>query len=193
MKLGKIISTATVVCTISLAQMASAAEYLGLNLGDGSFSDIEKQLNSSGASFDTGYGYKGYGDDLKMVKVKSFARFDKFGRTKEAWLKFTPKKKLYNISVTWSDSGDIYKKFKDALDTKYGRASSSGRGFNKSYKYSDGQVDISLDRNTFGFGKDQKTSLIYTYNPALQEVNKMQALIEDDIRKKNAKKLASDL
>lgn len=193
MKLRKIFCTAVFACTISLANFASAAEYLGLNLGDGKLADIKKQLQTAGASFDAGYGYKGYGNDLPSVKVNSYTRFDKFGRTKDAWLNFTPEKKLYKISVTWFDSGDIYKTFKDALDTKYGQPRSSGRGFNKSYEYNDGQVEITLDRNTFGFGNDQKTSLIYTYKPALQEVDKMQALIEDDIRKKNAAKVASDL
>ncbi|KHL69942.1 hypothetical protein SF06_10320 [Pseudomonas flexibilis] len=66
-------------------------------------------------------------------------------------------------------------------------------GFQQDYKYRDGNVDIVLNRNTFGFGNQQSTSLSYTFTPALQEVRKMKELIEDDIRQKNAKKAASDL
>lgn len=193
MKLGKIIGVCVLTCSFAITNVVSAAEYLGLNLGDGSLDEVKNRLQTSGASFDAGYGYKGYGNELPIVKVTSYSRFDKFGRTQEAWLNFSPDQKLYKISVTWPDAGDIYKTFKDALDTKYGQARVSGGGFNQSYEYRDGQVEITLERNTFGFGNDQKTSLIYTYTPAVQEVNKMQALIENDIRKKNAAKVASDL
>jgi hypothetical protein len=193
MKLGKIISASVLACSIAFTNVASAGEYLGLNLGGGTLDEVKEHLQSSGASFDASYGYKGYGNDLPSVKVISYSRFDKLGRINEAWLNFSPDKKLYKISVTWPDSGDIFKTFKDALDTKYGKARASGRGFNQSYEYRFGDVEITLDRNTFGFGNDQKTSLIYVYTPAVQDVNKMQALIDDDIRKKNAAKVASDL
>lgn len=190
---GKIISASIFTFSVFFTNIAETAEYLGLNLGDGTLDDVKKHLQSSGASFDASYGYKGYGNDLPSVKVMSYSRFDKFGRTKDAWLNFSPDKKLYRISVTWPDSGDIHKTFKDALDTKYGQAHTNFHGFNQSDEYRDGEVEITLERDTFGFGNDQKTSLIYVYTPALQEVNKMQALIEDDIRKKNAAKVASDL
>jgi hypothetical protein len=179
--------------TIAASNSAYAAKYLGLELGNGTLDEIYKQLKSSGASFDPGYGYRGSSIFLPSIKVRSFDRFNKFGKINEAWLNFSPKQKLYKISVTWSDSGDIYKVFKDALDTKYGKAHRSGMGFNTSYNYQDGNVEISLERNTFGFGNDQKTSLIYTFKPALTEVNKMKALIDELIRKENAAKVASDL
>lgn len=193
MSFWKLIGACVLFGFFAFANVASAGEYLGLDLGDSSLAAVKKHLQSSGASFDAGYGYKGYGNDLPIIKVGSYERFNKFGRVSDAWLSFTPNNKLYNISVTWPDSGDIYTTFKDALDTKYGRARTSGRGFKKSYEYRDGEVEITLERNTFGFGNDQKTSLIYTYTPAVSEVNKMKGLIEDDIRKKNASKAASDL
>jgi hypothetical protein len=59
--------------------------------------------------------------------------------------------------------------------------------------YRDGNTKITLERNTFGFGADQKTSLIYQWSPFVGEVNKMKAAIEDDIKKKNAKKVGKDL
>jgi hypothetical protein len=74
------------------------------------------------------------------------------------------------MSITWSDAGETFKMLKDALDTKYGAASPQGMGFQKDYKYRDGNVDIVLNRNTFGFGNQQSTSLTYTFTPALQEV-----------------------
>lgn len=172
---------------------ADAAEYLGLGLGDQTRDQVIASLKKAGSRFEENYGYKGYGSDLPMIKVGSFERFNKFGPVREAWLSFAPDKKLYDISVTWSDTGETFKTLKDALDTKYGAASPQGMGFQQDYKYRDGNVDIVLNRNTFGFGNQQSTSLSYTFTPALQEVRKMKELIEDDIRQKNAKKAASDL
>ena len=172
---------------------ADAAEYLGLGLGDQTRDQVIASLKKAGSRFEDNYGYKGYGSDLPMIKVGAFERFNKFGPVREAWLSFAPDKKLYDISVTWSDTGETFKTLKDALDTKYGAASPQGMGFQQDYKYRDGNVDIVLNRNTFGFGNQQSTSLSYTFTPALQEVRKMKELIEDDIRQKNAKKAASDL
>lgn len=82
---------------------------------------------------------------------------------------------------------------KDALDSKYGRAQQQGSGFTVEYSYRDGNTNITLVRNTFGFEADQKTSLIYKWTPFVGEVNKMKAAIEDDIKKKNANKVGKDL
>lgn len=185
--------SAGILLAASAISSAYAAEYLGLGLGDQTRDQVIASLKKSGARYEDNYGYKGYGGDLPMIKVASFERFNKFGSVREAWLSFAPDKKLYEISVTWSDAGETFKTLKDALDTKYGAASPQGRGFQQDYKYRDGNVDIVLNRNTFGFGNQQSTSLTYTFTPALQEVRKMKELIEDDIRQKNAKKAASDL
>ena len=175
------------------AGIASAGEYLGLGLGEQTIDQVKSSLKSAGARFDDNYGYKGYGSDLPIIKVSYYEKFNKFGSVREAWLSFSPDKKLYDISVTWQDAGETFKTLKDALDTKYGAASPQGMGFQQDYKYRDGNVEIVLNRNTFGFGNRQSTSLNYTFTPALAEVRKMKNLIEEDIKKKNAKKAASDL
>ena len=193
MDFSKLIKFTALCGVITFTGVASASEYLGLNLGGGTKNSIIKKLESSGAAYDAGYGYKGYGNDLPTVKVTSYQKFNKYGNVKSSWLKFSPDKKLYKISVTWSDTGSTFKTFKDALDSKYGHSKQSGRGFKKDYTYRDGKVEVVLNRNTFGFGNKQTTSLAYTYTPALQEVRKMERLIEDDIRKKNASKAGSDL
>ncbi|CAH0537013.1 hypothetical protein [Vibrio marisflavi] len=182
----------TILATFFLSSTVHATEYLGLDLGVQSLSNTEKTIKDSGGGYNDNYGYKGY-TNLPMLKVVSFDKFAKYGTVKEAWLSFTPEKKLYKIAVTWSDSGSAFKVFKDALDTKYGNAKHSGSGFNQSYQYHDGKVDIVLNRNTFGFGSDQSTSLYYTYTPALSDVEKMKGLIDDHIRKENAKKASADL
>ena len=179
-------------CLILLPNAVYAKEYLGLNLGEQTIEQVKSKLKKSGGSFDDHYGYRGY-NDLPVIKVSYFEKFNKFGSVREAWLSFSPNKKLYEISVTWSDSGKIFKILKDALDTKYGTASREGMGFQQDYIYRDGGVEITLHRNTFGFSSDQSTSLTYVYTPALSEVRKMKSLIEEDIKKKNAKKAASDL
>lgn len=184
--------SASMLLATSAVSSAYAAEYLGLGLGDHTRDQVIASLKKSGARYEDNYGYKGYGG-LPMIKVASFERFNKFGSVREAWLSFAPDMKLYDISVTWSDTGETFKTLKDALDTKYGTASPQGMGFQQDYKYRDGNVDIILNRNTFGFGDQQSTSLTYTLTAALQEVRKMKELIEDDIRQKNAKKAASDL
>lgn len=180
-------------CFVLVTGVANAGEYLGLGLGEQSIDQVKAALKKSGGGFDDNYGYKGYGADLPMIKVSYYEKFNKFGSVKEAWLSFAPDKKLYDISVTWQDSGSTFKTLKDALDTKYGTASPKGMGFKQDYEYKDGGVEITLTRNTFGFGNDQTTSLYYTFTPALAEVRKMKNLIEEDIKKKNAKKAASDL
>ena len=175
------------------ASISSANEYLGLGLGEQSKDQVMAALKEAGGTFDDKYGYKGYASDLPMVKVSYYEKFNKFGSLKNAWLSFTPKNKLYDISVTWSDAGSTFKTLKDALDSKYGNPKKHGRGFKKNYNYRDGNVEIVLNRNEFGFGNRQSTSLTYTDTTALSEVKNMKNRIEDHIKKKNAQKAASDL
>ena len=176
-----------------LSANAVADTYLGFKLGAVLHSEVANQLKTAGAQFSTAYGYKGYGGELPIMKVDSYDIFNRYGSVKEAWLSFTPEKKLYNIAVTWSDTGSTFTTLKDALDSKYGSGVKSGRGFNHYYEYNDKDIIIVLDRNTFGFGPDQSTGLSYTYRTALPEVDRMKELIEADIRQKNASKAASDI
>ncbi len=181
------------VLSLCLSCGLQAKEYLGLDLGVQSISGAKSTIKESGGRYDEGYGYKGY-TDLESLKILQFDRFTKYGTVKDAWLNFTPDKKLYKISVTWSDTGDTFKLFKDALDSKYGSANRSGSGFKQNYSYKDGSdVEVVLERNTFGFGPDQTTSLKYTFLPVLNDVNNMKSRIEDHIRKENAKKASADL
>ena len=120
---------------VSLTVTVSAgAEYLGLDLGVASKDKVVQQLKAANASFEDDYGYKGYGSDLPMVKVQTYEKFNRLGSVKESWLEFSPKGILYRISVTYSDAGETFKMLKDALDTKYGRAQTSGGGFNAEFK-----------------------------------------------------------
>jgi len=184
---------AVIICLLLFVSIANAGKYLGFELGKQTIDEVKAFLKSKGASFDDNYGYKGY-RDLPMIKVLYYEKFNKFGSVKDAWLSFSPDKKLYEISVTWRDAGETFKVLKDALDVKYGRAIIQKRiGFQRDYKYRDGNVEIILNRNTFGFGDRQTTSLIYIYTPALAGVKKMKNLIEEDIKRKNAKRAASDL
>ncbi len=177
----------------TLAASSHAAEYLGLDLGVATKEKVLQQLKSSNSPFEDDYGYKGYSNDLPSVKILGYEKFNKLGSVTDAWLEFSPKSVLYRIMVTYSDAGETFKVLKDALDTKYGRAQQQGSGFNADFGYRDGNANITLLRNTFGFGADQKTTLIYQWAPFVGEVNKMKASIEDDIKKKNAKKVGKDL
>lgn len=170
-----------------------AAEYLGLNLGIAKKDEIMQQLTDTGATFDDNYGYKGYSKDLPYIKVSNFDKFTKFGDLNDAWLQFTPSNILYKIEVHYKDAGETFQVLKDALDSKYGKATVSGGGFETQYLYKDKKTEIYLLRNTFGFGKDQKTSMMYLWAPSIKEVNKMINTIENDIKNKNAKKASQDL
>lgn len=186
----KVASAALLLCT---AINAYANSYLGFNLGQQNQDETITHLSQSKANFEDNYGYRGYGNDLPIIKINNYEKFSKYGSTREAWLYFSPTKTLYQISVTWSDQGNTFKTFKDALDIKYGHSENKGRGFNKTYSYRDGDVKIVLTRNTFGFGNQQSTSLDYTHTPSLEQVSEMKQLIEEDIRKKNVEKAGSDL
>ncbi len=175
------------------ATSSGAAEYLGLDLGVASKDKVVQQLKATNSPFEDDFGYKGYSNDLPSIKVLGYEKFNKFGNLNEAWLEFSPKKVLYRITVKYNDAGETFKLLKDALDTKYGRPQQEGMGFNMEYKYRDGSTGISLLRNTFGFGNEQKTMLIYQWTPFVSEVNQMKATIENDIKKKNASKAGKDL
>jgi hypothetical protein len=178
---------------MTVAASSGAAEYLGLDLGVATKDKIVQQLKATNVPFDDSYGYKGYADDLASIKVLGYERFSKFGNVNTAWLQFSPNKVLYRISVTYNDAGETFKMLKDALDTKYGRPRQEGMGFNREYIYRDGKVGISLFRNTFGFGKEQQTTLMYDWTPLAGDVGKMKATIDEDIRRKNAAKAGKDL
>lgn len=181
------------VSLMTLAVSSGAAEYLGLDLGVATKDKIVQQLKASNSPFDDSYGYKGYADDLASIKVLGYERFSKFGNVNSAWLQFSPNKVLYRISVTYNDAGETFKMLKDALDTKYGRPRQEGMGFNREYIYRDGKVGISLVRNTFGFGNEQQTTLMYDWTPFAGEISKMKAVIDEDIRRKNAATAGKDL
>jgi len=181
------------VSVLCLASAAHATEYLGLDLGAVTKEKAADQLKAAGSAFEDNYGYKGYGRDLPVFKVSSHERFSKLGRLEEAWLEFSPKGVLYKLQVTYADAGETFKVVKDALDAKYKSAPQRGFGFNQEYKYRDGKTDISLLRNTFGFGADQKTTLVYVWTPLVAEVNRAKAAVDEDIKKKNARKAGSDL
>lgn len=174
-----------------VSPLVNAKEYLGFNLGEES-NKVHAKLKNTSASFNTDYGYKGY-KKLSMTKINFYQKFSKYGRLKKGWLYFSPKNKLYKISVSWRDSGSTYKVFKDALDSKYGQANEQGSGFRNSYHYRDGVVKIILTRNTFGFGDNQITSLEYIYTPVLHEVSRTKREIEQELKRQNAKKAANDL
>ncbi|MCF8151657.1 MAG: hypothetical protein K9K30_08240 [Burkholderiaceae bacterium] len=180
------------VSLMTVAASSGAAEYLGLDLGVASKDKIVQQLKASNSPFDDSYGYKGY-VDLSTIKVLGYEKFSKLGKVNNAWLHFSPKQVLYRISVTYNDAGDTFKVLKDALDTKYGRPRQEGAGFNREYLYRDGNVGISLLRNTFGFDSNQLTTLTYDWTPFAGEVGKMKATIDEDIRRKNAAKAGKDL
>jgi hypothetical protein len=184
---------AVTLCLICAGSFAQASDYLGFDLGTVTKEKVAEQLKSARAIFEDNYGYKGYSSDLTLFKVSSYDRFNKFGRVNEAWLGFNPKGQLYNITVTYSDAGEVFKILKDALEAKYGRASQQGSGFEFRYKFQDGRTDIYLLRNTFGFGEDQKTTLEYIWTPFTNDVTKMKQAIDDHIRKQNAKKASGDL
>lgn len=170
-----------------------AGTYLGLPLGEADKDAVAKQLRQQQASFGDDYGWKGYVNELPIFKINAYHKFDKFGQVKEAWLGFAPDGKLYQIDVTWWDAGATFKMLKDALDSKYGNAAGKGFGFDSNYTYRDGPVSIVLERDTFGFSDEQKTRLRYTYTPLLSKVRSARALIEQDIKEKNARKAAGDL
>lgn len=171
-----------------------AKEYLGFSPGTQTWDEVILTLKSANAVYDPNWGYKGY-MDLPFVKVISYEKFNKFGQVKEAWLEFTPDKKLYRIKVTWENAGKTFKILKDALDTKYGQPAIPGMvenmGFQKEFYYRDHEIKITLKLNEFGFAPT--TTLIYTYTPGTSKFENEKKRIEAYIRQQNARKAGSDL
>ncbi len=180
----------TIACFF-IATNLYAKEYLGFDLGEMSFDQARELLKKTDSRFDDSYGYQGFSDSLPEIKVASYEKFNKFGPVKEAWLDFSPDKKLYQIIVVWNDPGKIFTLLKDALDIKYGQASSKDFGFKEKYEYTDGDVKIALDRDSFGLNK--LTALSYTFMPAQKAVREMIKQIDMQIKKQNAEKAGSDL
>ena len=175
------------------AGVAVGGEYLGFKLGEQTFEQVKTILEESGGIYDDTYGYRGYSVDLPSIKVVHYPRFSKYGLVKKAFLKFSPNKKLYNLNVTWGDAGETFQLIKDALDAKYGFMPITKNGFERIVFYTDGNVEIGLLRNEFGFGKNQTTLLSYTYTPQNAAVEDMMKMIDEDIRITNAEKATGDL
>ncbi|MGA1862462.1 hypothetical protein OWM07_06225 [Deferribacter thermophilus] len=173
-----------------ISPMSSYAKtVMGFDIGNQNYSDVMKYLDKNNARYEKYY-YKGY-SDLKYLKIFNYKLFEKYGTVSEAWLDFDPDDKLYKLTVSWKDDNGVFNLLKDALDAKYKKLSNSGSMFLKTVTYSDGDIKITLEQNTFGFVPI--TTLTYTYTPSISAVEKMQELIKEDIKKKNAKKAASDL
>ncbi|WP_028575712.1 hypothetical protein [Desulfonatronovibrio hydrogenovorans] len=175
-----------------LCQNSFAGEYLGLKIGKDSREEVMAMFDKRGGAYGDNWGYRGY-TELSMLKINRYENMDRLGKVNQAWLYFTPEDVLYRIAVEYADPGQTFKVVKDALDGNYGRPGQSGFGFTEEYLYRHGRVRIDLVRNSFGFGDMQTTTLSYTYEPALAEVEKMKEIIEEDIRRINAEKVGGDL
>lgn len=164
---------------------AGEPKYLGLTLNINTKADVEKTLKARHSVYSSNYGYRGYSNDLPIIKVKSDPLFNKQGDVSEAWLYFDPDKKLYKISVTWRDAGETYTIVKDVFDAKYQLQRNTERGFVKKHIYKNNDTEIILTRNNFGFGANKKTSVEYTYLPAIASVRSMKAQVDAHIKAKN--------
>lgn len=195
MKTTRNLITGTLLMTAMLGTTATAAarDYFGLSLNDTSKAQAIEVLKARKAVFEADYGYKGYGKDLPSIKINADTRMGQYGQLEEAWLNFTPDKRLYKISITWADAGKTYRDLRDILDQKYGLDGNAGQGFVKRRNYRDGKVSISLIRNTFGFGDDQRTTLVYDYKPARAEVQAMKQRIDQHIKRQKLKNAGDNL
>ena len=164
--------------------IAGSPEHLGFTLNINSHDDVVKKLKARNATFNDRYGYRGYSKELPVVQVTSDPLMNAQGKVDKAWLEFTPDNKLYRISVTWRDSGDTFVVIRDVFESKYQKTQTTGRGFVKNHIYQSGDTKITLSRNSFGFGNDQKTSVEYLYLPAV---------LDNDIKAKNIKKKGVNL
>ena len=172
--------------------LAHAGEYLGYVLGQDTFEGVIKKLEQHQANFHPGYSYRG-DNRLKLIKVNADASLQQRGDLKVAWLSFRPDGVLYALTVSWYDAGVLHTTLKDALDLKYAFERQAGRGFETSRYYRDKTTRIELYRNTFGFGRDQVTTLEYTDTTALPAVEAMQRQIDRDIKQRHRDKAGADL
>ena len=179
-------------CSFAISLSAQAKSYLSFDLGKASKTQVLAKLDKSQASYAANYGYNGYSSNLPIIKINRYKGFSKHGQVNNAWLYFTPDNLLYKISVEYADGGSTHKIFSDSLNGKYGLQKRGGHGFSKTQHYLDEQVGITLTRNEFGFGKDQKTTLEYQYHPLTKAVDNMKIRIDKDIAQKNVNK-AGDL
>lgn len=188
----KALIKSAVICALALGGVAAHAKsYMTLDLGQATQETVSKTLKSANAQFNTEYGYKGY-SDLAIFEVTQYQAFSKHGSVKESWLYFAPDDTLYRFEVTYADAGQLYQRFLDALNSKYTRVSHNGHGFTKVTKFNDGDFQITLTRNEFGFGSDQKTTIEYVDKTALPDVARVKKQIDQYIAQQNAKK-AGDL
>lgn len=172
---------------------AGGPQYFGFTINVNSKEDVINTLKARHAVFNDQYGYKGYSQDLPVIKVMNDPLLSSQGEIDEAFLEFTPDKKLYRIAVTWRDAGKTYTVIKDVFDGKYQLQKNSGQGFVKKHIYKNGDTKIILTRNAFGFGSNQKTSVEYLHLPALPEVEKMKQRIDTHIKNKNVKEKGANL
>jgi hypothetical protein len=192
MKIIKLTALSLVIAT-AFSIAAQAKSYLSFDLGKTTKQQVKIQLEKNNSQFETNYGYKGYSTDLPIFKINDYRVFRKYGTVNQAWMHFTPDNILYKVTVTYNDAGSTYKVFKDSLTSKYGVGANTGSGFNKTSTYGDGDVQITLARNEFGFGNNQKTILTYEFEPAKASVYNMQKKIEQHIAKQNSAKASADL
>ena len=181
-----------ILLTSSIA-FAGGPEYLGLTLNLNTQTDVLNKLKARNAIFENKYGYRGYSSDLAVIKVIRDPIINTHGEIDEAWLYFTPKKKLYKIMVSWRDEGKTYTIVKDIFDSKYQLQNNTTRGFLTKRFYKDNDTKIILTRNSFGFGANKKTAVEYIFEPAITEVEKMREKIDAHIKSKNVKTKGVDL
>ncbi|WP_348733823.1 hypothetical protein [Rheinheimera texasensis] len=114
------IKLSTFIAPLLFSNALLAGEYLGFDLGVLTKTQALSILNNAGASGITqGDAFGGeYAGIVEKIEIRSFNKFDQFGKVKWADLKFT-KNKLYEINVSYEKDEKSYGLLA-ALKNKYG-------------------------------------------------------------------------
>lgn len=174
--------------SVSLVSTASAADpYFGFKPGKQNFGQTRKDLKDRGAVFTDNLNYRGY-NELRSMQIVQHAKLALEGTLRYANLDFDPSDRLYKVTISWSDDGSLFRRWKDILDNYVGFTAGdcTTKGFAQGCTWQHNTVTFELDYDPSGFGRNSSTTLSFVNNLAVPSVEAAKQRIDADLAKEDA-------
>lgn len=174
-------------CAAFVSSADAADPYFGFKPGGQSFAALKKDLKDRGAVFTDNINYRGY-DDLRTIQIVQHAKLALEGSLRYANLDFDTTDHLYQVTISWEDTGGLFQRWKNILDNYEGFIAEScqTKGFDQECTWRNNTVTFRLHYDPAGFGRNSSTVLSFVNDLAVPSVNAAKQRIDADIAKQEA-------
>lgn len=174
-------------CTTLVSIAVAADPYFGFKLGRQNFGDVRKDLKDRGAVFTDNLNYRGY-NELRSMQIVQHGKLALEGTLRYANLDFDPSDRLYKVTISWDDEGNLFQRWKNILNNYVGFIAEDckTKGFDQECVWQNNTVTFRLHYDPAGFGRNSSTILSFVNNLAVPSVDAAKQRIDADLAKDEA-------